>query len=64
MIHGPCGYLNPSNSCMQKEGKCKLLLMNIRGPKSYEALRTVDGKCYTTFREAVEKKVYYILITT
>ncbi|KAL3365177.1 hypothetical protein AABB24_010370 [Solanum stoloniferum] len=23
MIHAPCGYLNPSNSCMQKDGKCK-----------------------------------------
>ncbi|KAG5576923.1 hypothetical protein H5410_057057 [Solanum commersonii] len=42
----------------------RLLLMNIRGPKSYEALRTVDGRCYTTFREAAEKMAYYILITT
>uniref|UniRef100_A0A0V0IKD3 Putative ovule protein n=1 Tax=Solanum chacoense TaxID=4108 RepID=A0A0V0IKD3_SOLCH len=23
MIHGPCGYLNPSNCFMQREDKCK-----------------------------------------
>ncbi|XP_060210456.1 uncharacterized protein LOC132637377 [Lycium barbarum] len=34
----------------------RLLLMNVRGPKSYEDLRTVNGRCYTTFREATEKK--------
>ncbi|XP_059277566.1 uncharacterized protein LOC132031616 [Lycium ferocissimum] len=34
----------------------RLLLMNVRGPKSYEELRTVNGRCYTTFREAVEKR--------
>ncbi|KAG5589604.1 hypothetical protein H5410_040118 [Solanum commersonii] len=46
-------------TCHPTEGEryyLRLLLMNIRGPKSYEALRTVDGKCYTTFREAAEKK--------
>ncbi|KAG5607148.1 hypothetical protein H5410_028640 [Solanum commersonii] len=31
------------------------LLMNIRGPKSYEDLRTVNGRYYNTFREAAEK---------
>ncbi|KAG5584042.1 hypothetical protein H5410_044476 [Solanum commersonii] len=54
-------------TCHPIEGEryyLRLLLMNIRGPKSYEALRTVDEKCYTTFREAAEKKAYYILITT
>ncbi|KAG5604572.1 hypothetical protein H5410_026064 [Solanum commersonii] len=34
----------------------RLLLMNIRGPKSYKDLRTIDGKCYSTFREAAEKR--------
>ncbi|KAH0650144.1 hypothetical protein KY284_030056 [Solanum tuberosum] len=33
----------------------RLLLMNIRGPKSYEDLRTVSGRYYNTFREAAEK---------
>ncbi|KAG5594044.1 hypothetical protein H5410_035276 [Solanum commersonii] len=45
-------------TCHPTEGEryyLRLLLMNIRGPKSYEALRTIDGKCYSTFREAAEK---------
>ncbi|KAG5620797.1 hypothetical protein H5410_006015 [Solanum commersonii] len=23
MMHGPCGKLNPTNSCMKKKGYCK-----------------------------------------
>nr|XP_009799480.1 PREDICTED: uncharacterized protein LOC104245530 [Nicotiana sylvestris] len=34
----------------------RLLLMNVRGPKSYEDLRTVNGLCCTTFREAAERR--------
>ena len=30
--------------------------MNIRGPKSYQDLLTVNGKLCTTFREAAEKR--------
>ncbi|KAG5596940.1 hypothetical protein H5410_038172 [Solanum commersonii] len=33
----------------------RLLLMNTRGPKLYKDQRTIDGKCYSTFREAAEK---------
>ncbi|KAG5610172.1 hypothetical protein H5410_021453 [Solanum commersonii] len=46
-------------TCHPIEGEryyLRLLLMNVRGPKSYEDLRTMDGRCYTTFREATEKK--------
>ncbi|XP_060218953.1 uncharacterized protein LOC132645771 [Lycium barbarum] len=46
-------------SCHPIEGEryyLRLLLMNIRGPKSYEDLKTVNGKSYKTFRESVEKK--------
>lgn len=41
MTHGPCGCLNPSNSCMQKEGKCKfkypkqLTKQTTKGKNSY-----------------------------
>ncbi|KAG5584304.1 hypothetical protein H5410_044738 [Solanum commersonii] len=34
----------------------RLLLMNVRGPKSYQDLRTMNGRCYTIFREAAEKR--------
>ncbi|KAL3361944.1 hypothetical protein AABB24_014672 [Solanum stoloniferum] len=34
----------------------RLLLMNVRGPKSYEDLRTVNGVQYNSFREAAEKR--------
>ncbi|XP_019232986.1 PREDICTED: uncharacterized protein LOC109213628 [Nicotiana attenuata] len=34
----------------------RLLLMNIRGPKSYQHLLTVNGVCCSTFREAAEKR--------
>ncbi|XP_019238957.1 PREDICTED: uncharacterized protein LOC109219012 [Nicotiana attenuata] len=34
----------------------RLLLMNIRGPKSYQHLLTVNGICCSTFREAAEKQ--------
>ena len=30
--------------------------MNVRGPTSYEDLRTMNKRCYTTFREAAEKR--------
>lgn len=34
----------------------RLLLVNVRGPKSYEDLLTVDGKYCTIFRESAEKR--------
>ncbi|XP_060202830.1 uncharacterized protein LOC132631247 [Lycium barbarum] len=46
-------------TCHPTEGEryyLRLLLMNIRGPKSYEDLRTVDGRCCSTFREAAGKR--------
>lgn len=46
-------------TCHPTEGEryyLRLLLMNIRGPKSYEDLHRVNGKCYDTFREAAEKR--------
>ncbi|XP_019235621.1 PREDICTED: uncharacterized protein LOC109215948 [Nicotiana attenuata] len=46
-------------TCHPTEGKryyLRLLLMNVRGPKSYEDLRTVNGVECKTFREAAEKK--------
>ncbi|KAG5584163.1 hypothetical protein H5410_044597 [Solanum commersonii] len=46
-------------TCHPTEGEryyLRLLLMNVRGPKSYEDLRTMDGRCYSTFREATEKR--------
>ncbi|XP_060212641.1 uncharacterized protein LOC132640178 [Lycium barbarum] len=46
-------------SCHPTEGEryyLRLLLMNIRGPKSYEDLKTVNGKSYNTFRESAEKR--------
>ncbi|XP_059291269.1 uncharacterized protein LOC132044772 isoform X2 [Lycium ferocissimum] len=46
-------------TCHPTEGEryyLRLLLMNIRGPKSYEDLRTVNGRCCSTFREAAGKR--------
>ncbi|KAG5600731.1 hypothetical protein H5410_032101 [Solanum commersonii] len=46
-------------TCHPIEGEryyLRLLLMNVRGPESYEDLRTIDGRCYTPFREAAEKR--------
>ncbi|XP_016507130.2 uncharacterized protein LOC107824838 [Nicotiana tabacum] len=46
-------------TCHPKKGEryyLRLLLMNVRGPKSYQDLRKVDGKCCSTFREAAEKR--------
>ncbi|XP_009622040.1 uncharacterized protein [Nicotiana tomentosiformis] len=46
-------------TCHPTEGEryyLRLLLLNVRGPTSYEDLRTVNGRCYITFREAVEKR--------
>ena len=46
-------------TCHPTEGEryyLRLLLMNVRGPTSYEDLRTMNERCYTTFREAAEKK--------
>ncbi|KAF3670721.1 hypothetical protein FXO38_06942 [Capsicum annuum] len=34
----------------------RLLLMNVRGPKSYKDFRTVEGQLCSTFRECVEKQ--------
>ena len=34
----------------------RVLLNHVRGPTSYEYLRTVEGIVYPTFREAAEKK--------
>ena len=46
-------------TCHPTEGEryyLRLLLMNVRGPTSYEDLRTMNERCYTTFREAAEKR--------
>nr|XP_009796607.1 PREDICTED: uncharacterized protein LOC104243152 isoform X3 [Nicotiana sylvestris] len=45
-------------TCHPTEGEryyLRMLLMNIRGPKSYKDLLTVNGERYSTFRESVEK---------
>lgn len=46
-------------TCHPTEGEryyLRLLLMNVRRPTSYEDLRTMNERCYTTFREAAEKR--------
>ncbi|XP_070014065.1 uncharacterized protein [Nicotiana sylvestris] len=46
-------------TCHPTEGEryyFRLLLMNIRGPKSYKDLKTVNGKHCSTFRESAEKR--------
>ncbi|XP_027768140.1 uncharacterized protein LOC107002396 isoform X1 [Solanum pennellii] len=46
-------------TCHPTEGEryyLRLLLMNVRGPKSYEDLRSVNGVQYNSFREAAEKR--------
>lgn len=42
----------------------RLLLLNIKGPKSYKDLPTINGVCCTTFREAAEKNDYYNVTIT
>jgi len=46
-------------TCHVTEGEryyLRLLLMNVRGPKSYKDLLTVDGVPCSTFRESAEKR--------
>ncbi|XP_070019675.1 uncharacterized protein [Nicotiana sylvestris] len=46
-------------TCHPIEGEryyLRLLLMNVRGPKSYQDLLTVDGISCSTFRESAEKR--------
>ncbi|XP_019229599.1 PREDICTED: uncharacterized protein LOC109210611 [Nicotiana attenuata] len=46
-------------TCHPTEGEryyLRMLLMNIRGPKSYKDLLTVNGEHCSTFRESVEKR--------
>ncbi|XP_075076285.1 uncharacterized protein LOC142162952 [Nicotiana tabacum] len=46
-------------TCHPTEGEryyLRLLLMNVRGPKSYKYLLTVNGICCDTFRESAEKR--------
>ncbi|KAG5630804.1 hypothetical protein H5410_002521 [Solanum commersonii] len=45
-------------TCHPIEGEryyLRLLLMNIRGPKSYQNFLTINGKLCTTFRKTSEK---------
>ncbi|XP_075088360.1 uncharacterized protein LOC142170362 [Nicotiana tabacum] len=52
-------------TCHPTEGEryyLRLLLMNVRGPKSYEDLLTVNGICCDTFRESAEKEDCCIVI--
>ncbi|XP_075077416.1 uncharacterized protein LOC142164132 [Nicotiana tabacum] len=46
-------------TCHPTEGEIyylRLLLMNVRGPKSYKDLLTVNGICCDTFKESAEKR--------
>ncbi|KAF3614012.1 hypothetical protein T459_07050 [Capsicum annuum] len=46
-------------TCHPTEGEryyLRLLLINVRGPKSYKDLLTVNGEFYNTFRESAEKR--------
>ncbi|XP_075097857.1 uncharacterized protein LOC142175176 [Nicotiana tabacum] len=46
-------------TCYPPEGEryyLRLLLMNVRGPKSYADLYNVNRKCWDSFREAAEKR--------
>lgn len=46
-------------TCHPTEGEryyLRRLLMNVRGPTSYEDLRTVNGRSYIIFRETAEKR--------
>ncbi|XP_070025843.1 uncharacterized protein [Nicotiana sylvestris] len=46
-------------TCHPTEGEryyLRLILLNVRGPKSYKDLRTINGEHYNTFRESAEKK--------
>ncbi|XP_070054281.1 uncharacterized protein [Nicotiana tomentosiformis] len=50
-------------TCHPTEGEryyLRLLLMNVRGPKSYKNLRTVNGIMCDTFREAAEKRGFLL----
>ncbi|XP_070005631.1 uncharacterized protein LOC142163080 [Nicotiana tabacum] len=45
--------------CHPTEGEqyyLRLLLMHVRGPKSYNDLLTVNGESWSTFRESAEKR--------
>ncbi|XP_019240496.1 PREDICTED: uncharacterized protein LOC109220481 [Nicotiana attenuata] len=46
-------------TCHPTEGEryyLRLLLLNVRGPKSYADLQTINGERYNTFRESAEKR--------
>ncbi|XP_056689635.1 uncharacterized protein [Spinacia oleracea] len=49
MIHGPCGKLNPTNACMNKDGKCKnnypksFCFATVHGKKPYPVYRRRDN---------------------
>ncbi|XP_049345373.1 uncharacterized protein LOC125809839 [Solanum verrucosum] len=60
MMHGPCGKLNPTNSCMKQKGKCKF-----KYPKDFVE-RTSKGKnSYPIYKrrktkECVKKKGIFL----
>lgn len=45
MMHGPCGYLNPTNSCMKKKGFCKF-----KYPKNFADKTTKGKNSYAIYR--------------
>nr|XP_016494696.1 PREDICTED: uncharacterized protein LOC107813895 [Nicotiana tabacum] len=48
-------------TCHPTEGEryyLRLLLMHVRGPKSYNDLLTVNGESFSTFRESMEKREF------